>query len=109
MKSTCAVPAAEAVQPPFGLGLRPDIPLSAINGGLVPFHALQIADFVDAVQEGRGPRSPGGRGDPSPSSPRSTPPRSPGARSGADPRVHLMNTPIGIAHLALLACRRPSS
>ena len=50
-----AVPGAEAVQPPFGSGLRPDIPLSAINGSLVPFHALQIADFVDAVRAGREP------------------------------------------------------
>ena len=50
-----AVPGAEAVRPPFGSGLRPDIPLSAINGSLVPFHALQIADFVDAVRAGREP------------------------------------------------------
>ena len=33
----------------------PDIPLSAINGSLAPFHALQIADFVDAVRAGREP------------------------------------------------------
>ena len=50
-----AVPGAEAVRPPFGPGLRPDIPLSAINGSLVPFHARQIADFVDAVRAGREP------------------------------------------------------
>jgi predicted dehydrogenase len=50
-----AVPGVEAVRPPFGPGLRPDIPLSAINGSLVPFHALQIADFVDAVRAGREP------------------------------------------------------
>lgn len=43
------------MQSPFGVGLRPDIPLSAINGSLVPFHALQTADFVDAVRTGREP------------------------------------------------------
>jgi predicted dehydrogenase len=50
-----AVPGAEAVQSPFGAGLRPDLPLSAINGSLAPFHALQIAEFVDAVRAGREP------------------------------------------------------
>jgi predicted dehydrogenase len=50
-----AVPGAEAVESPFGTGLRPDLPLSQINGSLAPFHALQIADFVDAVRTGREP------------------------------------------------------
>jgi predicted dehydrogenase len=45
----------ESVESPFGDGLRPDIPLSQINGSLAPFHALQIADFVDAVRTGREP------------------------------------------------------
>lgn len=50
-----AVPGAEAVRSPFGAGLRPDIPLSAINASLAPFHTLQIADFVAAVRTGRAP------------------------------------------------------
>jgi UDP-N-acetyl-2-amino-2-deoxyglucuronate dehydrogenase len=50
-----AVPGAETVQSPFGAGLRPDRPLSAINGSLAPFHARQIAEFVDAVRAGREP------------------------------------------------------
>jgi predicted dehydrogenase len=50
-----AVPGAEAVQSPFGVGLTADLPLSEINGSLAPFHALQIAEFVDAVRTGREP------------------------------------------------------
>lgn len=50
-----AVPGAEAVASPFGPGLSADLPLSRINGGLAPFHALQIADFADAVRERREP------------------------------------------------------
>jgi predicted dehydrogenase len=50
-----AVPGAEAVTPPFGDGLTGDLELSRINGSLAPFHALQIADFVTAVREGREP------------------------------------------------------
>jgi predicted dehydrogenase len=50
-----AVPGAESVRAPFGAGLSGDIPLSAINGSLAPFHAVQIAEFVDAVRAGREP------------------------------------------------------
>ncbi|SDG23923.1 Gfo/Idh/MocA family protein [Pseudonocardia oroxyli] len=50
-----AVPGAAAVSSPFGGGLVPDLDLAAINGSLAPFHALQIADFVAAVREGRAP------------------------------------------------------
>ncbi|PXY36995.1 oxidoreductase [Prauserella flavalba] len=50
-----AVPGAEAVTSPFGSGLAADLPLSAINGSLAPFHALQIADFAAAVRDGRDP------------------------------------------------------
>jgi UDP-N-acetyl-2-amino-2-deoxyglucuronate dehydrogenase len=50
-----AVPGAETVRSPFGTGLTADIPLSAINGSLAPFHALQIAEFVDAIRAGRAP------------------------------------------------------
>ena len=45
----------ESVESPFGAGLRPDLSLAEINGSLAPFHALQIADFVDAVRTGREP------------------------------------------------------
>ena len=54
-----AVPGAStdamAVRSPFGAGLTGDVPLSAINGSLVPFHTRQIAEFVDAVRAGREP------------------------------------------------------
>ncbi|MGE3288191.1 MAG: Gfo/Idh/MocA family protein [Pseudonocardia sp.] len=50
-----AVPGAAAVADPFGGGLTGDLDLAAINGGLAPFHALQIADFTAAVREGREP------------------------------------------------------
>jgi predicted dehydrogenase len=50
-----AVPGAEAVRSPFGAGLTGDRPLAAINGSLVPFHARQIAEFVDALRGGRAP------------------------------------------------------
>ncbi|MGW0785479.1 Gfo/Idh/MocA family protein [Streptomyces sp. NPDC002913] len=50
-----AVPGAEAAVSPFGGGLTEDLPLSRINGALAPFHALLIADFADAVREGRDP------------------------------------------------------
>ena len=50
-----AVPGQEAVVSPFGAGLRADLPLSRINATLRPFHALQIADFVDALRAGREP------------------------------------------------------
>lgn len=50
-----AVPGAEAAESPFGPGLSADRALSQINGSLAPFHLLQIADFVDAVREGREP------------------------------------------------------
>ena len=50
-----AVPGAGSVRSPFGSGLTDDIPLSQINGSLAPFHALQIAEFVDAVRTGREP------------------------------------------------------
>jgi UDP-N-acetyl-2-amino-2-deoxyglucuronate dehydrogenase len=48
----CAMPGAEAVRSPFGAGLTGDLPLSAINGSLAPFHTLQIAEFVDALRAG---------------------------------------------------------
>ena len=44
-----------AVRSPFGAGLTGDVPLSAINGSLVPFHTRQIAEFVDAVRAGHEP------------------------------------------------------
>lgn len=50
-----AVPGAEAAQSPFGPGLRADPALPEINGSLAPLHALQIADFVNAVREDRDP------------------------------------------------------
>jgi predicted dehydrogenase len=50
-----AVPGAERAVSPFGSGLTADLPLSRINGALAPFHALLIADFADAVREGRAP------------------------------------------------------
>ena len=47
---------------PHGLGtvtpptaVIPDRALDAINGALIPYHALQIGDFVDAVRAGREP------------------------------------------------------
>ena len=50
-----AVPGQLAVRPPFGPGLVDDLPLARINGNLMPFHARQIADFVDALREDREP------------------------------------------------------
>jgi len=50
-----AVPGAEAVAAPYGGGLTGDLDLPAINAGLAPFHALQIADFVAAVRDRREP------------------------------------------------------
>ncbi|WP_395728428.1 Gfo/Idh/MocA family protein [Nakamurella sp.] len=50
-----AVPGAEAVGDPYPGGLAADLDLAAINGGLAPFHALQIADFVAAVRDRREP------------------------------------------------------
>lgn len=49
------VPGAEAAESPYGPGLTADLELAQINGSLAPFHALQIADFVDAVRDGREP------------------------------------------------------
>ena len=69
-------PDAMAVRSPFGAGLTGDVPLSAINGSLVPFHTRQIAEFVDAVRAGREPAVTGREATKSsPSSPRSTPRR----------------------------------
>ena len=50
-----AVPGAAAVASPFGAGLTAERPLAEINATLTPFHALQIAEFVDAVRAGREP------------------------------------------------------
>jgi predicted dehydrogenase len=50
-----AVPGAAAVTSPFGAGLAPDASLRTINRRLAPFHARQIANFVDAVRTGREP------------------------------------------------------
>ncbi|MEV5518523.1 Gfo/Idh/MocA family oxidoreductase [Streptomyces flaveolus] len=51
-----AVPGAEtAAVSPFGPELTADLPLSRINGALAPFHKLLIADFTDAVRQGRAP------------------------------------------------------
>ena len=50
-----AVPGAAAVASPFGAGLGAERPLAEINATLTPFHALQIAEFVDAVGAGREP------------------------------------------------------
>jgi UDP-N-acetyl-2-amino-2-deoxyglucuronate dehydrogenase len=49
------VPGEAVVAAPFGGGLAPDVALRTINGGLAPFHARQIAEFVDAVRTGREP------------------------------------------------------
>jgi predicted dehydrogenase len=48
-------PGAHAERSPFGAGLGAELPLSEINAALTPFHTLQIADFVDAVETGREP------------------------------------------------------
>ena len=40
---------------PFAAGLTGDIALSSINASLAAFHALQIAEFVDAIRAGREP------------------------------------------------------
>ena len=50
-----AVPGAEAAESPFGTGMTADRELNRINDGLAPFHHLQIADFAEAVREGREP------------------------------------------------------
>lgn len=50
-----AVPGEVALLPPHGGRLRPDPPLNTINTGPAPFHARQIADFVDAARTGRPP------------------------------------------------------
>ncbi|GAA1196137.1 Gfo/Idh/MocA family protein [Prauserella alba] len=50
-----AVPGAAEGGSPFGHGLTADVELSRINGALAPFHALQVADFVEAVRDGRDP------------------------------------------------------
>ncbi|MDI2099005.1 Gfo/Idh/MocA family protein [Ruicaihuangia caeni] len=39
----------------FRAGQPFDIPIAEIHGGLVPYHALQIAEFIDAVRNGREP------------------------------------------------------
>jgi predicted dehydrogenase len=36
-------------EPTWPAGAKPNTPLSEINAALVPFHKLQVADFVDAV------------------------------------------------------------
>lgn len=50
-----AVPGASEIRSPFGEALSPDLSLEVINANLVPFHALQIADFLDAVVSDREP------------------------------------------------------
>jgi UDP-N-acetyl-2-amino-2-deoxyglucuronate dehydrogenase len=50
-----AVPGAAAVASPFGAGLTAERHLAEINAIQTPFHALQIAEFVDAVRAGREP------------------------------------------------------
>jgi len=40
---------------PMPQGVNPNADLAQINGRLVPFHVLQVADFVEAVREGRAP------------------------------------------------------
>lgn len=39
----------------FPKGVEPNPDLTQINGQLIPFHVLQIADFVEAVRDGRPP------------------------------------------------------
>ncbi|WP_415853312.1 Gfo/Idh/MocA family protein [Sinomonas sp. G460-2] len=39
----------------FADGIQEDIPVADINARLVPLHKLQVADFVEAVREGRAP------------------------------------------------------
>ena len=78
----------------------------------MPFHALQIADFVDAVRAGREPAVTGREAAKSLAILTAL---YASAKSGRPERVPTlettsMNTPIGIAHLTLLrARRRPSS
>ncbi|GGC97362.1 oxidoreductase [Tersicoccus solisilvae] len=48
-----AVPGAEQLDPPTAV--QPDVDLATINAALVPFHTVQIADFVEAIREGRDP------------------------------------------------------
>jgi UDP-N-acetyl-2-amino-2-deoxyglucuronate dehydrogenase len=52
------VSGAEAQTSPFGGGLGAELPLSEIDAALAPFHALQIADVVDAIRSGREPAIP---------------------------------------------------
>ncbi len=41
--------------PTWPVGVNPNTPLSEINAALVPFHKLQVADFVNAVATGTEP------------------------------------------------------
>ncbi|WP_051441605.1 Gfo/Idh/MocA family protein [Arthrobacter sp. H14] len=50
-----AVPGEAHYAPVYDDGVEPNVPLSQINARLAPFHALQIADFVDAIRSGREP------------------------------------------------------
>lgn len=45
-----AVPAKPEYAPVYGNDVDPNVPLADINGRLSPFHALQVADFVQAVR-----------------------------------------------------------
>jgi len=47
------LPGQEAMSGPSGL--LPDPDLATVNGSLKPFHALHLADFVEAVRTGRTP------------------------------------------------------
>jgi predicted dehydrogenase len=52
---TWTLPGEEEHVDVFGPRGVPDLPLTEIHRQLVPFHALQIADFVEAVRSGREP------------------------------------------------------
>lgn len=53
------VPGQVEQSPVFGRGLDPDVDLAAINEQHIPFHTLQVADFVAAVRHDREPRISG--------------------------------------------------
>lgn len=49
------VPGQVEHAPVFGHGIDPDIDLAQINRKQIPFHALQVADFVSAIRQERDP------------------------------------------------------
>jgi predicted dehydrogenase len=49
------LPGEEEYAPVYTAGVDFDLPLAEIHAHLEPYHAIQIADFVDAVRAGREP------------------------------------------------------